>query len=90
MVAIPEFPASDNSVQSSPDDPLHDGSAWWIEPDHSVGASPDQVTDLAVIAVDHPRSLRHQLGHSPPELFGRKVNPVLLVNYAVQLDMAGA
>src|SRR5919197_5659014 len=62
-----------------------------VEPDDGVGSLEDEVAELAVVvAVDDPAAPVDRRRHAPPELLGRRLDPVRAVEERVELDVRDA
>src|SRR4029450_7579867 len=58
-----------------------------VEPDHSCGSRPYEITNNAVVAVGNPTTLRELLCNELPKLFGGPRGPVRLPKEGIKLDV---
>ena len=85
-VAVPELPPQGRPTDGSRHDLTHDEATREVEPDHRVGACPDEVADHLVVAVDHPPFAGAEPRHLLPEVVGRKLRPRRQVEDGVELE----
>jgi hypothetical protein len=66
-IPVPQLCLGGHPVQRAPQKLAHHPVPRRIDPGHRVGPAPDDVPDLGVVAVDHPRIGGRELGDNPPE-----------------------
>src|SRR2546423_13922394 len=90
--AGPELLARSATTQCAREEPSEDHGERWVEPDHGVGARPDQIARAAagVVAVDHPRIASDGARDTLIENLDRHARPVRTPRERVQLDVSDA
>src|SRR6266851_2215525 len=89
-VSVPQLGSRGHPAERAGDQLAHDPVARRVDPDHRVGAAPDNVADLGVVAIDDPGRACCEVRNNPPELAGRQRLPVRLMKYGVELEVRGA
>src|SRR2546421_12173635 len=87
-----ELLARSATAQCAREEPSEDHGERWVEPDHGVGAGPDEIARAAagVVAVDHPRIAFDGARDTLFENLDRHERPVRTPRERVELDVSDA
>src|SRR5450759_5681086 len=84
-VSVPEHTTGEDAADGAPHHAAqHEGSRQ-VEPYDRVGARPDEVAHLLVVAVDHPAWFSDEDADTPSELHDVELGPPRLVEDGVEL-----
>jgi len=89
-VAGPQLLLSDDAARRAEEEVAEDPGDRIVEPDDELGARPDEITPLRVVAVDDPPLPRRRLNDAAAERLGVGFGPVRFPVQRIKLDVRRA